>query len=55
MGFYENKKEANTIIDSMFMEGKSFCEIEFKISQKFGFGKQMIINRIQLLKELQEN
>ena len=49
MGYYENRKKAFNLIDQLLLESKSEKEIEYIISTKFGFGKGLIEQRIEMI------
>jgi len=54
MGYYSDKKKAFDIIDSMLAAGKTIDQIEYKISRRFGFGRKIIEERIELIKKIAE-
>jgi hydroxylamine reductase (hybrid-cluster protein) len=46
------RKNAFMVIDEAFKEGKTRQEIYFKIQTMFGFGKNLVDSRLNLLEDL---
>lgn len=52
MDYYKKKAMAFQDIDNMLREDKTIDEIELKISTKYGFGRKLIEERMELIKNV---
>jgi hypothetical protein len=50
--YYNSKRKALKIIDDMIKNGKPIITIYHKVSTEFGFGKKIVDDRIELIKDL---
>lgn len=52
MSYYKQRRSAIIDIDALAKKSASIPEIVNKISLKYGFGKKIVIDRLQNLEEL---
>lgn len=55
MDYYKYKTMAILEIDEMFRQKKPIAEIIFRINGKYGFGRKLIDERIELIKNLSKS
>lgn len=51
MDFYERKKRACEMVDSLIKQGISLEKIAFKVETSHGFGRKFVEKRINTLRE----
>lgn len=54
MSYYEQKKKAFHDIDQMILDKKALKNIIFTISTRYGFGENIVLKRIEMLKDVSE-